>query len=79
MNKLQKRIVGWACIVIGLFISAGMVLRSLDQPPGYGYIMGRFSWSAVGDFFRTLLVNPFFYGGLVLVVAGLVIMKGEKK
>lgn len=66
MNRTQKRIIGWALICIGLAMVLGVVINA---------------WSVWGDFnaLGDLLVSPLFYVGIILMVAGVVVLKGEKK
>ena len=66
MNIAQKKIIGWALVLIGLAMVVGVVINT---------------WSVWGDFnaLGDLLVSPLFYVGLIIGIAGVVVLKGEKK
>jgi hypothetical protein len=82
MNKSQRLISGWASMLIGLAIVVGGVLNL----PSF-----RIDWQLdaranryknvfdIGHFLKELLVSPPFYIGLVLLIVGIVILKGRKQ
>ena len=64
MNITQKRIVGWALVLIGV----AMVVGAVND-----------AWGWASNQLGHLLVSPLFYLGLIMGVAGVVVLKGEKK
>jgi len=78
MNRTQKRILGWGLVFIGLVMVAGVVVSNrkisydvvtygdrTPRPPGGGQ--------------KDMLKSPLLYLGLVVVVAGAVVLKGDSK
>lgn len=82
MNRSQRLISGWSSILIGLCIVVGGVLnlssfRSVWQLDA---VANRYrNVFDFGQLMKDLLVSPPFYIGLVLVIVGVVIMKGRKQ
>jgi len=90
---LSRRNIGWAVILMGVAIVAGMVINSWprgsipgDTTIGLDEFLGKtplephtFTWPAVVYFLGRLLVSPLFYAGVVVVVVGIVILKGGKR
>jgi archaellum biogenesis protein FlaJ (TadC family) len=68
MNRTQKKIIGWALVLIGVAMIAGVVMHV---------------WSAWEEedlnLIVDLLVNPLLYVGLIVAVAGVVVLKGDEK
>lgn len=76
--KANKKIIGWALVLLGAVVSVGRFIQSLKpvERSGTYYI---YSWTRVHDFLQQFFLNPILYGGIALIVAGLVIIKGQKK
>ena len=76
--KPNKKIYGWALVLLGTVVSVGRFIQSLKPIEHFGtyYI---YSWTRGHDFFQQFFLNPILYGGIALIVAGLVIIKGRKK
>jgi hypothetical protein len=82
MNRSQRLISGWASILIGLGIEVGGVLNLSSFRLGWKLDVAANRYRDVfdfGHFFKDLLVNPPFYIGLILVIVGIVILKGRKQ
>ena len=72
MNRTQKQIIGWAIITIGAMLLVA-VLASTEIPTHYGY---QYFPDDILDFFKAILVSPYFFGCLVFFVVGLLTIKG---
>ena len=68
MNRTQKKIVGWALVLVGVAMIAGIVMQ-------VGSAWEEEDLNLIVD----LLVNPLFYVGLIIAVAGIVVLKGDEK
>ena len=66
MNRTQKKIIGWALVLIGVGMIAGVIMHA---------------WSAWEDLnlIGDLLVSPLFYIGIIMAVVGVVVLKGDQK
>jgi hypothetical protein len=57
MNKIQKRIIGWGLVIIGVLMVTGVVVSNEYE----------------------MLKSPLLYLGLIVIVAGVVVLKGDSK
>jgi hypothetical protein len=73
--KGKKKIFGWAFVLSGSAVSTGVVINSFNVPVHYGY---QYVGDDIRDLFKGFLLNPAFYVGIALVVAGLVIIKKKQ-
>jgi hypothetical protein len=92
MNRAQKRIIGWALIVIGTMMVLGVVVNAyssstigrLDKTTEdilnkYGLGGGQKPGKYSNFDLQGLFVNPLFYLGVALGVGGVVALKGDTK
>jgi len=64
MNIVQKRIIGWALLIIGVAMAVGAVKNA---------------WEWGSNHLGHLLASPLFYLGLIVEVAGVVVLMGDEK
>jgi len=64
MNRTQKRILGWGLIGVGTMMLVGAVYDA---------------WQWASANLDHLFIHPLLYVGIITVVAGVVVLKGEKK
>jgi hypothetical protein len=90
MNRTQKRIIGWALVAIGAVMVVGVLVNAYSSPTASRLsaqteaILKKYDLynppSKSGFFdLQGLLVNPLFYLGVALGVAGVVVLKGDSK
>jgi len=84
VNRTQKLIIGWGLVIIGAVMVVG-VLASTSSPAASSReaILKKYGIdnlpSKSGFDLQGLLLNPLLYLGVVLSVAGVVVLKGEDK